>query len=135
MSQKHPARQEIVLYMNQAHQMLTVAAHNLNNDFYTSAINRAYYAIFYAANAMISTQGLARSKHSGVIAAFRRCFVKPGLIEPEYSAIYGRLMDDRHVSDYDIDTTIAPERVKANVQEARQFVERIETYLRREGWL
>ena len=64
--------------------MLAVAERNLDDGFYASAVNRAYYyAIFYAANAMLSTQGLARSKHSRVISAFREHFVKPGLIKAE----------------------------------------------------
>lgn len=93
--------------------MLEVAAHNLSDGFYGSAINRAYYAIFYAACALLMTQSVTRSKHSGVVAAFRRLFVKSGLIEVEYSEIYGRVMDDRHISDYDRDANRArpcPER-------------------------
>ena len=54
---------------------------------------------------------------------------------PEYSAIYGSLMDDRHVSDYDMDTRVEPERAASDVESARKFVARIETYLRQEGWL
>lgn len=80
-------RRETRLYIKNAHVMLEVAALNLSEDFYGSAVNRAYYAIFYAANALLVTQGLARSKHSGVIAAFRERFVKTGLIEAEYSDI------------------------------------------------
>ena len=91
--------------------------------------------MFYAANALLATQGLARGKHSGTISAFRQSFVKPGTIEPEYSDIYGSLMDDRHVSDYDMDTKIEPERAESDVQSARKFVARIKTYLRQEGWL
>ncbi len=64
-------RREVALYIDHAHQMLEVAERNLGDGFYSSAINRAYYAIFYAANALLTTQGLARSKHSGVISAFR----------------------------------------------------------------
>ncbi len=135
MSQEHPARQEIALYLNQAHHMLTVAAHNLDNSFYASAINRAYYAVFYAANAMISTQGLARSKHSGVIGAFRQVFVKSGIIEAEYSHIYGRVMDDRHLGDYEIKVPVTPDEAARDLEDARRFVNRVETYLRGEGWL
>jgi len=82
---------EILLYIEHAHQMLEVATHNIAGGFYSSAINRAYYAIFYAANALLAIEGLSRSKHSGVIAAFRERFVKPGLIEVEYSRIYDGL--------------------------------------------
>ncbi len=94
-------KREVSLYMEHAQEMLEVAARNIADGFYGSAINRAYYAIFYAANALLATQGLARGKHSGVVAAFRGHFVKPGLIEVEYSRIYGRVMDDRHASDRD----------------------------------
>ena len=47
---------EIVLYMENAYESLDVARLNLDNDFHSAAINRAYYAIFYAANAMLATK-------------------------------------------------------------------------------
>ena len=126
-------QREVSLYMEHAHEMLEVAAHNITDGFYSSAINRAYYAIFYAANALLATQGLARSKHSGVVAAFRERFVKPGLIEIEYSRIYGRVMDDRHASDYEIQYPTDAEVSKRDLTDAQRFVERAERYLRQEG--
>ncbi len=135
MSIAKPASPEVALYVNHAHQMIEVAGHNLADGVYGSAINRAYYAIFYAANALLATRGLARSKHSGVIAAFRERFVKPGLIESEYSRIYGRAMDDRHIGDYDIRRTITANRAKDDLCDARRFVSRIETYLIEVEWL
>jgi len=126
---------EVILYLDNARQMLEVAAHNLADGFYGSAINRAYYAIFYAANALLSTRGLSRSKHSGVIAAFRQYFVKPGLIEAEYGEIHGRVMDDCHTGDYDVEATIEIDRAQADLEDARRFVSRIEYYLQEKGWL
>ncbi len=46
---------------------------------YTFAINRAYYALFYAVSALLLEEGRRFSKHSGVRAAFNRDLVKPGL--------------------------------------------------------
>lgn len=132
---EHALRQEVALYIEHAHQMLEVAEHNVADGFYGSAINRAYYAIFYAANALLATRGLSRSKHSGVIAAFRQYFVKPGPIEVEYGDIYGRVMDDRHISDYDVETTIEPDRARTDLEDARRFVHRVERYLQGGGWL
>ena len=129
-------RDEVALYAEHARQMLKVADHNLADGFYASAINRAYYAIFYAANALLATKGLSRSKHSAVIATFRQHFVKPGLIEDEYSDIYGRVMDDRHKADYDIvESTVDPARAQTDLEDARRFVERVEHHLKQEGWL
>jgi uncharacterized protein (UPF0332 family) len=115
--------------------MLEVAALNLSEGYPDSAINRAYYAIFYAANALLVTEGLGRSKHSGVIAAFRERFVKTGIIELEYSRIYGRVMDDRHASDYEIEISADAEVAERDLGDSRLFVERIERHLRDEGWL
>ncbi|MGD9100067.1 MAG: HEPN domain-containing protein [Anaerolineae bacterium] len=135
MTNKPDDRQTVKTYLKAARQALAGGQHNLHSGFYGIAVNRAYYAVFYAANALLVTKGMVRGKHSGTISAFRQFFVKPGLIEPEYSDIYGSLMDDRHVSDYDMDTAIEPQRAETDVQDARRFVERIETYLGREKWL
>ena len=128
-------RQTVKTYLNAAHEALAGCQYNIDGGYYAIAISRAYYAVFYSANALLVTKGLARGKHSGTISAFRQSFVKPGTIEPEYSDIYGSLMDDRHVSDYDMDAKIEPERAESDVQSAREFVVRIETYLQTEGWL
>lgn len=133
--QQSARRREVELYMERAHETLAVAAHNLEDGFYAASVNRAYYAIFYAANAMLSTEGLARSKHSGVISTFRERFVKPGLIEIEYSRVYGRVMDDRHLGDYEIKRPITQDRAQEDLDGARQFVSRVEMYLQGEGWL
>ncbi len=128
-------RREVKLYIEHADEMLRVAAHNLSQGFYSTAVNRAYYAIFYAANALLATRGLSRGKHSGVIAAFRQYFVKPGLIEVEYSRTYGRLMGDRHGADYDLETDVEPEQAAVDIENAHQFVARVRQYLQQEGWL
>lgn len=121
--------------MEHAQEMLEVAAHNIADGFFSSAINRAYYAIFYAANALLATQALARGKHSGVVAAFREHFVKPGLIEVEYSDIYGRVMDDRRASDYELEIPVEAEVAQRDLSDAERFVERIEQLVQQEGWL
>ena len=127
-------RREVRLYIRNAHEMLEVGVLNLSEGFYGSAVNRAYYAIFYAANALLVTLGLARSRHSGVIAAFREHFVKMGSIEAEYSDIYGRVMENRHVSDYEIEILIEKQVAARAMDDAHRFVERIEQYLDQEGW-
>jgi uncharacterized protein (UPF0332 family) len=132
---EHTAKREIGLYIRHARRMLEVAEHNLADGFFESAINRAYYATFYAASAVLATQGLSRSKHSGVISAFRQRFIRPGLIEIDYGDIYGRLMDDRHVSDYDVEAIVEPQRAQIDLDDARRFVDRIEQYLQEGGWL
>lgn len=60
-------KREVQLYIEAAHETLEAAKVNLDNKFFMSSVNRSYYAVFYAANALLSTLGEARSKHSGAI--------------------------------------------------------------------
>lgn len=70
-----------------------------------------------------------------MIAAFREFFVLPGLIEVEYSDMYGQVMDDRNVSDYEVDLPIDAQVAARDLGHARRFVARVERLLRQEGWL
>lgn len=126
---------EVALYIENADESLIVAQLNLDNDFYSAAINRAYYAIFYAANALLATQKLARSKHSGVLAAFRQHFIKTKLLSPELSEIYGQVMEDRQEGDYEIITATSKEDAVIDVAQARQFVDEVRAWLKGERWL
>lgn len=124
---------EVQLYLGRAHEMLRAAHHNLDGNFYASAVNRAYYAIFYATNALLASENVSRSKHSGVIAAFRQYFVKPGHFDVEYSRIYERVMNDRHIGDYAVTESIAPQQADVDLKDAQRFVARIERYLKEAG--
>ena len=95
-------------------------------------MNRAYYAMFYAANALLATRGLERSKHSGVIAAFREQFVKTGIISAVFSRYFGEALDERHTADYELEP-IDLQTAGRNLQHAVEFVDDIEAYLRRNG--
>jgi uncharacterized protein (UPF0332 family) len=128
-------RQRIEHYLARARRMLRTGHLVLEDDDYITAVNRAYYAIFYAANALLATKGLERSKHSGVTAAFREHFVKTGLIEAEYSRLYGAAMDDRHEGDYEVESVLDHEKARRDLDWAEQFVVRIEAALRELGVL
>jgi uncharacterized protein (UPF0332 family) len=115
-------------YLKRAHRALKTGRLALDDDDYIAAVNRAYYAIFYAANALLATKGLERSIHSGVIAAFREHFVKTGLIEAEYSRLYGATMDDRHIGDYSLEE-LGYEKAKRDLEWAERLVKRIKQAL------
>ena len=78
---------------------------------------------------------LARSKHSGVLSAFRQHFIKTGLMPSELSEIYGQVMDDRHEGDYEIITATSKEDAEIDVLQARHFVDVVSEWLQREKWL
>ncbi len=108
---------------------------NLDNKLFMSSVNRSYYAAFYAANALLSTLGEARSKHSGVISVFRQRFIKTGELRAGLSEIYEDLINSRQRGDYDLNTDIDHETALELLQKARQFVEEVEQWLQRNHWL
>lgn len=74
-------------------------------------------------------------RHSGVISAFRQHFVKPGLIETWCSEIYGRLLNHRETSDYDLLVTIEREQAVYDLDDAKRMVSFVETWLQENDWL
>lgn len=96
---------------------------------YRGAVNRAYYAMFYALLGLLATRQLVSSKHSGAIALFDREFVKTGIFPPELSRSLHLAFQRRQRHDYaDIerpDVQIANE----SIHDARRFVEAIRDYV------
>lgn len=78
------------------------AAHLLyNSGNYRIANNRAYYTIFHAMRAVLVFDNFDSSKHSGVIAEFRRRYIKEGVFPIEVSKMIGSAFTIRNASDYD----------------------------------
>jgi uncharacterized protein len=64
------------------------------------AINRAYYAAFYAASAVLLHLGRSFSKHAGLRAAIHRELIKPGHVDAESGRAFDRLFESRQRADY-----------------------------------
>jgi uncharacterized protein (UPF0332 family)/predicted nucleotidyltransferase len=128
-------RPEVTAYMTSAWQALRTAESEFvqGNDYQVVA-NRAYYAIFYAANAALATQGLQRSKHPGVMALFREKFVITGQIEPSFIRDYEEAMKRRHLSDYDLNALISADYVRVGLEAAQRFTSRVERFLSVQGF-
>lgn len=128
-------QEEIQLAMKRAAHMLHVAASNLEMGFYETAINRSYYAVFYAATAMLAAVGQTRAKHHGLYNAFSQYFIKPGIWSKEFADLYRRLMYDRENHDYLLSSAPTVANATIDLQNARRFVEQAVNWLTHEGWL
>lgn len=126
-------KRTVAAYLSRSHEDIDTAKLLFAHGRYKVALTRAYYAIFYAASAVLLSKGIKRSKHSGVQSAFRQFFIKPGIIEAEYSDIYGAARDARELSDYELWFMPAEEFVKTLIADAERFVARMERYLREVG--
>jgi len=136
MKSTEPTNSESVLiYLDGAREALRGAEYNLDGGFYGIAVNRGYYAFFYAATALLLTLDITRSKHSGVLAAFRQYFVKSGDFSAQTSRHYGEAFELRSMADYEMLGEASEAQARAVVEWAHRFVERCEADLTEEGYL
>jgi uncharacterized protein (UPF0332 family) len=68
---------------------------------WNSAINRLYYAAYYAIMALLLNSDLKPTTHNGAKSNFSEYFIKNGNIEKEYGKIYSQLFTWRQKGDYD----------------------------------
>ncbi len=126
---------EIKHFMELSHEALTESEGGFEKSWYRSSFNRSYYAVFYAANAMLATLGLQRSKHYGVKSTFQEKFVKTKLIEDSYSDDYEKVIHAREDSDYEMSFKPSLAESRDSLECAKRFVERMEKYLKEKGFL
>ena len=121
--------------MGQAHETLRESEILLAEAALRGAVNRAYYAMFYALLALLATRQLGTSRHSGAISLFDREFVKTGLFPRELSRALHLAFDRRQEHDYGEMIPLTREIAEETLQDARVFVAAIEAYLREGGYL
>ena len=76
-----PEQQDL---LQKATSSLEAARVLLENGFPEFAASRAYYAMFYIAEAFLEGEGLSFSKHSAVISAFGQQFARTGRVPIEF---------------------------------------------------
>jgi uncharacterized protein (UPF0332 family) len=121
--------------MEQAHESLRDAHTLWATNSLRGAINRAYYAMFYAVLALIATKQLGTSKHSSAISLFDREFVKTGLFSRDLSKALHLAFDHRQVHDYGELIMVDEEIAAQTIHNAEQFVTAVEEYLKGLGYL
>jgi len=94
----------------------------LDQGFPGYAASRAYYAMFYAAEALLDRKGLAFSKHSGVIAAFGLHLVKTFEVPQELHRHIIEAMEIRQEGDYAPTETVTAVDAAEQIARARSFV-------------
>ena len=99
------------------------------------AINRAYYAMFYALLALLVTKQLGTSKHSGALSLFDREFVKPGLFAREYSRSLRLAFNLCQTQDYGEMVELELKTAEETLINAGKFVDAVEKYLFSTGYL
>jgi uncharacterized protein (UPF0332 family) len=97
--------------------------------FAAQAVSRAYYAAFYAAEAVLLALDETRSKHSGVITAFVRLAVREGDMPADAGRLLRSLFDRRGQADYST-VPVPVSEAEAAIADAGQVVDAVTEWLR-----
>lgn len=115
--------------MGRARNRLRQALHNMDDNEFDSACNRAYYAAFEAAKAVLAALGVPEPKtHRGLNNQFHHHVVSTGLIDEDTGASLSKIEDKRLLADY-VEDVIPEDKAREAVDMAKEFVEAIESKL------
>lgn len=89
---------------------------------FRGAINRFYYAAFYATQALLILKGKDARTHSGNLYLFREEFIRTGVLPLETNKILSELFDERIESDYAPMSEPTREEAEKARQNCRQFL-------------
>jgi len=115
--------------IQQANESLNEAEILQREQAWRGAINRAYYAMYYAVTALTVVQGYSTSKHAGVIAFFDQQYVKTGTFSKDLSKKLHLAFERRQVQDYGEFIIVDEAMGQETLADALEFVDIIETYL------
>ena len=114
--------QDQELLLKKSRDSLHAARILLQEEMYDFSASRSYYAMFYAAQALLLSKELSFSKHSAVIAAFGREFAKPGIVPVELHRYLIEAQEDRNVGDYGIGPGITQEEAQEQIARAEELI-------------
>lgn len=119
-------RLEIVRYWwAKAEESLASARREFQTGSLSFAMNRLYYAAFYAVSALLMEHDLSFKKHSGVRAAFHQNFIKAGVLDRKWGRLYDQLFEDRQEGDYVVFISFEPDYVESQLKQCSQFLKQL----------
>jgi uncharacterized protein (UPF0332 family) len=86
------------------------------------AVSRAYYSMFYSAQALLNEKKLRFRRHAGVHNAFAEQFIKTGLMDKRYHRWLVAAFSKRITGDYGIEAELISEDASLLIGQAGEFL-------------
>jgi uncharacterized protein (UPF0332 family) len=113
--------QQELLY--QARDSLEAAKWLMKGDYPGYSAARAYYAMFYIAEAFLEGDELSFSRHTAVIAAFGREFAHKKRVPIEFHRYLIEAQEVRHSGDYGERQAVNFEQAQVQINRAKEFLD------------
>lgn len=122
-------KSEVQTLLQKARDSLQAAELLYREGYSDFCASRAYYSLFYTAEALLLDRELAFSSHSAVIAAFGREFAKVGILDPKYHRYLLDAQDSRNLGDYGVGPSVPDSQAREVLGWASEFILTAEQYL------
>jgi uncharacterized protein (UPF0332 family) len=127
---KDEIKAEVIRYwMDKAYEALESAKSEQKYNRRVFAVNRAYYACFYAVSAVLMKMGKTFRKHTGVRASIHRSLIKTGLLDVSWGKFYDLVFENRQRGDYQELVEFEAEELEEIISQAEKFVDVLENLL------
>ena len=115
--------------IQRAYETLKEAKVMCRENFFNAAINRLYYACYYAAIALLLKYDLQTRTHNGVKTMLGLHFVSKGIIPLRVGKTFSTLFEKRHSGDYDDFVYCDEEMVNELYPQAEIFIDTVKSLL------
>jgi uncharacterized protein (UPF0332 family) len=124
-------KQEIITYrIRRAKETLQEVKSHIDNELWSTAINRIYYACFYAVSALLLKHDIQVRSHAGTRHLFGLHFIKSEIIPKDLGKFYSDIYDMRHTGDYDDFVDFTKEDVLDVIEPANNLISSIDILLK-----
>ena len=112
-----------------AEETLNAAEMLFKEEYLRDSVNRAYYAVFYIAEALLNEKDLRFSKHGTVHGAFAQYYIKTKIFDEKYHKLLTGAFRRRMLGDYEELTRFSSEEVSGVLEQAWDFLKLAKDYL------
>lgn len=115
--------------MDKANEELSLSKNLIEQKYFSKSLNCSYYAMFYAARALLGIKKLDSKKHSGVLKLFNINFIHSGEIHKEFYTFLSTSFNTRLQSDYHDFYVASLQDAEKQIQNAEKFLQMTKNYL------
>ncbi len=130
MSEENKVMDLSIYRVNNASNTLDTAKLCMDNKRYKDAINRCYYAAFYAIKAVLALEETDFKRHKDAVAYFNQNYVATDIFDREIGKRLSRLKRKRETSDYDDFYVASYEEAEEQYEAAELIVKSVQMFLK-----
>lgn len=123
-------RKELAKYrLKKANETLQEIEILIQNKLWNTAINRMYYASYYAVSALLIIESIQAQTHSGTRQMFGLHYIKTGIIDKELGKFYSDIFDKRQTGDYEDFIDFTNQDVSDLIPQTKELISKISQIL------